>query len=519
MASGLIEGEEKSRDCRVFPRGNPNKKRKKLHRDEQSSQTLDDATEKNNAFRPQQLGAADSDDSSGSNPLQRSSLKGYGQTNGASLPGYLKSCKFVRLSLDSRSEHEIRELKRKLMSELDQVKSFIKRVEAKEIQIHGCQGGDSYAKSQLSANEGEFNKASKLMRVNSEVGSVGVPTPQPLLGRGVSVADSNNGAVGEFTAKERINPNVRGMDKFPQTKNDKRMKKPNIGTRDKGPGFGDDKELLKSCKTLLTKLKNHKLGWVFNKPVDAEGLGLHDYFIIVKHPMDLGTVENRLNKNWYKSPREFAEDVRLTFRNAMLYNPKGQDVHYMAETLLRMFEEKWVLIEKKYNLNSRGDDMALSAPSPTLKKKTLPPPLPSRSLLPESRPKPPSAGPAGRQMKDPVQKKPLEKESEWKELSYEKKEMSYVEKQRLSDDLSNLPSEKLEEVVQIIKKGNPQLFQQEDEIEVDIDSVDLETLWELDRFVTNYKNLSTLNAEAAQASAVPEQSFQENVRLKTLSYS
>ena len=31
--------------------------------------------------------------------------------------------------------------------------------------------------------------------------------------------------------------------------------------------------------------------WPFYKPVDVEGLGLHDYLDIIKHPMDLGTVK------------------------------------------------------------------------------------------------------------------------------------------------------------------------------------------------------------------------------------
>ncbi|KAL0704441.1 hypothetical protein Bca4012_070866 [Brassica carinata] len=42
-------------------------------------------------------------------------------------------------------------------------------------------------------------------------------------------------------------------------------------------------------------------------------------------------------------------------------------------------------------------------------------------------------------------------------------------------------------VVQIVKKGNPELSQQDDEIELDIDSLDIQTLWELYSFVTGYK--------------------------------
>ena len=38
-------------------------------------------------------------------------------------------------------------------------------------------------------------------------------------------------------------------------------------------------------------LQGHKYGWVFNEPVDPIKLCIHDYFKIIKHPMDLGTVK------------------------------------------------------------------------------------------------------------------------------------------------------------------------------------------------------------------------------------
>jgi hypothetical protein len=127
--------------------------------------------------------------------------------------------------------------------------------------------------------------------------------------------------------------------------------------------------VFKSCSELIMKLMKHKFGWVFNKPVDVKGLGLHDYNTIVKHRMDLGTVKTRMDKNWYKSPREFAEDVRLSFSNAMLYNPKGQDVHFMAEQLSKVFEDQWKAVEAGFNRIRRiemGHDADL--PTPTSRK-------------------------------------------------------------------------------------------------------------------------------------------------------
>ncbi|GLT53582.1 hypothetical protein SLA2020_268450 [Shorea laevis] len=100
--------------------------------------------------------------------------------------------------------------------------------------------------------------------------------------------------------------------------------------------------------------------------------------------MDLGTVKSRLNKNWYKSPKEFAEDVRLTFSNAMTYNPKGQDVHVMAEQLLKVFEDRWTIIESDYHRELRyGMDFGVGLPTPTSRKAPplLPPPLDMRRIL------------------------------------------------------------------------------------------------------------------------------------------
>ncbi|OWM88615.1 hypothetical protein CDL15_Pgr002382 [Punica granatum] len=474
---------------------------------------MDDLDNNSSELNLDDEGAA-SDDSSSRHPLRPGSPKqGRGPRNGSSLPGYTKCDSYVMVSVSSRSKSEIRELKRKLMSELDQVKSLLKRVEAKEVEIY--LGADGYTNSQFSVN----HKVGSLMRVNSEVGSVGPPISRPPPGVTVSVADSNNGAGSEFVDKRtpkanhlhRNSKSIAGRDKFPPVESNKKVKKSNGGTNDnRGPGFGADKQssqLFKSCSNLLTRLMKHKFGWVFNKPVDAEGLGLHDYFTIIKHPMDLGTVQTRLNKNWYKSPREFAEDVRLTLCNAMLYNPKGQDVHFMADTLLKMFEEKWAVIEKEHNLEFRRYDMAVqSLQTPTSKKAptpSAPPALPSSrpqlrdldrsesTTLPvESRTKPASLHNTGR---TPVTKKPKVKDTQ-------KREMTYEEKQKLSDDLQNLPSEKLENVVQIIKKRNPHLFQQEDEIEVDIDSVDLETLWELNQFVADHKkNMSKIKRKTEVA--------------------
>ncbi|XP_027928416.1 transcription factor GTE4 isoform X2 [Vigna unguiculata] len=419
---------------------------------------------------------------------------------------------FVRLSLDWRSKPE---LMRRLESELNMVRSLVSRIEEK-LGVIGAQ----YGISDMMVDSGTGRRVGT-KRTHSEVASAVVPPrepSQPLHQLSVSVLENSQG-VGETIEKEKRTPKANqfyrnsefllGKEKFPPSGSNKKSKLngKKHGAAEMGHGMG--LKLLKSCGSLLEKLMKHKHGWVFNTPVDVEGLGLHDYFDIIKHPMDLGAVKSRLNKNLYKSPKEFAEDVRLTFRNAMTYNPKGQDVHIMAEQLSDVFEERWAVIESNYNHEMRFEqDYGAAGPSPSpLSRKApgfRPPPIDMRRILDrsESMTQPQKNMSITPSSRTPAPKKPKAKDPH-------KRDMTYEEKQKLSTNLQGLPSEKLDAIVQIIKKRNSALSQHDEEIEVDIDSVDTETLWELDRFVTNYKKSLSKNKRklelAIQARAQAEQ--------------
>ncbi|KAL1203982.1 Transcription factor GTE10 [Cardamine amara subsp. amara] len=105
--------------------------------------------------------------------------------------------------------------------------------------------------------------------------------------------------------------------------------------------------VMKECETLLNRLWSHKFGWPFRTPVDPVMLNIPDYFTVIKHPMDLGTIRSRLRNGEYSSPLDFAADARLTFSNSMAYNPPGNQFHSMAQGLSKYFESGWKSIEKK----------------------------------------------------------------------------------------------------------------------------------------------------------------------------
>ncbi|CAH0747512.1 unnamed protein product [Diatraea saccharalis] len=106
-------------------------------------------------------------------------------------------------------------------------------------------------------------------------------------------------------------------------------------------------DALKSCNEILKELfskKHSGYAWPFYKPVDAELLGLHDYFDIIKKPMDLGTVKQKMDNRAYKTAAEFAADVRLIFTNCYKYNPPDHDVVAMARKLQDVFEMRYAKI-------------------------------------------------------------------------------------------------------------------------------------------------------------------------------
>lgn len=76
----------------------------------------------------------------------------------------------------------------------------------------------------------------------------------------------------------------------------------------------------------------------FRQPVDPNSLGIPDYFEIIRKPMDLSTIHNKLNSGQYSDPWEYVDDVWLMFDNAWLYNRKTSRVYrYCTRVSLHQF--------------------------------------------------------------------------------------------------------------------------------------------------------------------------------------
>ena len=88
--------------------------------------------------------------------------------------------------------------------------------------------------------------------------------------------------------------------------------------------------------TLLSHLQHHSASWPFLQPVNGDEV--LDYYSVIKQPMDLGTMESKLEKDQYEGIEGFVEDVLLIVRNCRRYNAESTPY---AKAAARLERELW----------------------------------------------------------------------------------------------------------------------------------------------------------------------------------
>ena len=101
---------------------------------------------------------------------------------------------------------------------------------------------------------------------------------------------------------------------------------------------------LKFCHEVITEMLRGRYE-VFNKyfvqPVDPVALNIPSYRKIIKNPMDLGTIRDKLKASQYENAKEFENDVRLVFNNCYKFNTVNDEVYTAGKKLEELFEEQW----------------------------------------------------------------------------------------------------------------------------------------------------------------------------------
>ncbi|XP_010929323.1 transcription factor GTE11 isoform X2 [Elaeis guineensis] len=240
-----------------------------------------------------------------------------------------------------------------------------------------------------------------------------------------------------------------------------------LGKVDSQNGKGENMDITKmrECASILRKLMNHSFGRVFNQPVDPVKLNIPDYFSIICRPMDLGTVKNKLASKQYLSTHQFAADVKLTFSNAMRYNPPGNDVHIMANELNNIFNSGLKSLEGKWRKESSS---SLQQSVKNLQKQTL------------------------------ASRRVARGKTVCRLDSFPRRSLTAADKLKLRKELANMPVRKISpQLLNFLQKKACSLGKIEDGIEVDIDIFDEEALWELQQIIR-----SSVDSEQAKKCAM-----------------
>ena len=283
---------------------------------------------------------------------------------------------------------------------------------------------------------------------------------------------------------------------------------------------------LKFCDEVLKEIMNPRL-WAMNQyftyPVDPVALNIPTYFTIIKKPMDLGTVQTKLQNNVYEKAKDFEEDVHLVFKNCYKFNPEGDHVNQSGHQLEELFDKKWATKDdwiaarepasepqsdeeeddEDEESEDDGDDSeternvkierlqkAIAEMSKQMGELTQPKSKKKKSRSPNNQPKK-SKSKSGKKDKPRASFPGLapkhEKKKSVSKPAAKERYVTFAEKQYISNGIAMLPEKQMQEALRIIQQSVPSLANSDqNEIELDIEEVPNFALIKLLQFVKKY---------------------------------
>lgn len=280
---------------------------------------------------------------------------------------------------------------------------------------------------------------------------------------------------------------------------------------------------LKFCESVLTEIMKPKYSTItypFVTPVDPVALNIPSYLKIIKKPMDFGTIEKNMKAGVYQSAKDFYADAQLVFQNCYKFNPEGDAVNKMGHQFEDLFESFWkekadwlaqhapppeqspsdlysdeedeeeeeeeevdpaqaqflAIQQQIAALNATAQQLLqqqtsgkrASPKAPSKKKKSVSTQA-KRKSLPLSVPPPSKPSKPAKRVKAPA---PL----------------TFAQKQEISEGISTLGDADMRRAVQIIRNGCPHLANvHDDEMELDMDEINDDTLRELFKFIKSIR--------------------------------
>lgn len=247
---------------------------------------------------------------------------------------------------------------------------------------------------------------------------------------------------------------------------------------------------LRFCSHIMGELAKPKYAALvqpFAVPVDPVALNIPDYHSVIKKPMDLRTVKEKLDNGQYENAKEFEADIRLIFQNCAKYNGADHPIRHMANELEAIFDSK--LAEKRQWIEANTATSGAQSPTssdiedydeeddeeeeeeedPELVKLKQSIAMMSKQveMLTHKKKSPPVAGKkqgkAGKPDKKVTKKAtaapPVKQEKKASAKTSSKREayVTYEQKQDISQRINNLSQQKMATALKIIRDNMPNL--------------------------------------------------------------
>lgn len=91
----------------------------------------------------------------------------------------------------------------------------------------------------------------------------------------------------------------------------------------------------------LYRIQEHSQAWPFLKPVDKDEVP--DYYKVITSPMDLSTMEERLEQGFYTTAKDLVSDLKLIFSNCRQYNDATT---VYTKCAVKLEKHMWSLIKE-----------------------------------------------------------------------------------------------------------------------------------------------------------------------------
>lgn len=253
---------------------------------------------------------------------------------------------------------------------------------------------------------------------------------------------------------------------------------------------------LKFCDHVLNQIRSARYAncnSVFLAPVDPVALNIPHYRQVVKHPMDLGTMTQKLKQGQYAKASEVKRDFDLMIQNCLAFNPTGNVVRDMGIALQREFEGLWRTKEKweksmrsTQNGNSSADDDESGEDDDEEEEEESVPDASAQTIAALQKQLMDMQNALAGLNKAPKQKKvkpaktshkkgggaaaPKSKAAAPKSKPKKTKIVSYEEKQEISEAVGNMSGPQVEELTRIITT-NCKKYAEQEEMELEIDDL------------------------------------------------